>query len=300
MDELRPLLRGDHGRDLPEPHLPARGPDGPSHQYDRPERAADYLGRLAEAGLDGRYYFSDVPFLALWGTKYLSIANPIASFFADAAAGTLPNVAFVDPRFVDEASGTSGDDHPHADIRNGEAFLNAVYQAVTTSPAWPRTVLVFNFDEWGGFFDHVPPPTAPIPAADQAAGNADGLLGFRVPCMIVSPFAPRERVSHVPFDHTSVLRMIEWRWDLPPLTVRDATANDLAEALDFKRRRFGPSNSACRRAPSERNVPSGEPGSEDGQVGAASHHGLDLRLAGVVRKPVVDDRVPAPSKLDTR
>ena len=189
---------------------------------------------LAEAGLDGRYYFSDVPVLALWGTKYLSIANPIGSFFADAAAGTLPNVAFVDPRFIDEASGTSGDDHPHADIRNGEVFLNAIYQAVTTSPAWPRTALVFNYDEWGGFFEHVPPPTAPIPAADQAAGNADGLLGFRVPCMIVSPFAPRERVSHVPFDHTSVLRMIEWRWNLPPLTVRDATANNLAEALDFK------------------------------------------------------------------
>jgi phospholipase C len=189
---------------------------------------------LAEAGLDGRYYFSDVPVLALWGTKYLPIANPIERFFTDAAAGTLPHVAFVDPRFIDEASGTSGDDHPHADIRNGEAFLNAIYRAVTASPAWPRTALVFNYDEWGGFFEHVPPPTAPIPPADQAAGNADGLLGFRVPCLIVSPFAPRERVSHVPFDHTSVLRMIEWRWNLPPLTVRDATANNLAEALDFR------------------------------------------------------------------
>jgi phospholipase C len=188
---------------------------------------------LAEAGLDGRYYFSDVPVLALWGTKYLPIARPIGSFFADAAAGTLPHVAFVDPRFIDEASGTSGDDHPHADIRTGEAFLNDVYRAVTTSPAWPRTALVFNYDEWGGFFEHVAPPTAPIPPADQAAGNADGLLGFRVPCVIVSPFAPRQSVSHVPFDHTSVLRMIEWRWNLPPLTVRDATASNLAQALDF-------------------------------------------------------------------
>lgn len=175
-----------------------------------------------------------MPVLALWGATYLPIARSIASFFVDCAAGTLPSVAFVDPRFIDEESGTSGDDHPHADIRIGEAFLNAIYRAVTTSPAWARTVLVFNFDEWGGFFEHVPPPTAPIPAADQAAGNADGRLGFRVPCLLVSPFAPRERVSHVAFDHTSVLSMIEWRWDLAPLTVRDAGARNLATVLDFR------------------------------------------------------------------
>jgi phospholipase C len=188
--------------------------------------------RLADAGLDGRYYFSDVPILALWGLRYVGISRPIASFFADAAAGDLPDVAFVDPRFIDEASGTSGDDHPHADIRNGEAFLNAIYAAVTTSPDWPHTVLVINFDEWGGFFEHVPPPTAPIPPADQAAGNADGRLGFRVPCLVISPFA-RPGVSSEPFDHTSILRMIEWRWNLPALTVRDATANNLADVLQF-------------------------------------------------------------------
>ena len=151
--------------------------------------------QLAGAGLDGRYYFSDVPVLAQWGPKYVSIGRPIADFFADASAGTLPNVAFVDPSFIGEDVGTSNDDHPHADIRNGEVFLNAIYRAVTMSPAWPRTVLVFNFDEWGGF--------------------TDGLLGFRVPCLLVSPFAPRERVSHVVFDHTSILRMIAWRWNLP-------------------------------------------------------------------------------------
>ena len=113
-----------------------------------------------------------------------------------------------------------------ADIRNGEAFLNLVYSAVTTSPAWRNTVLVINFDEWGGFFDHVPPPTAPIPPADQAAGNQDGRLGFRTPCLIVSPFARREFVSHQLLDHTSVLKMIEWRWGLAPLTVRDQGSSD--------------------------------------------------------------------------
>jgi phospholipase C len=193
--------------------------------------------RLAEHGLDARYYYSDVPFLALWGNKYLPISRPLAGFVADAQTGNLPAVAFVDPRFVDEQSGTSGDDHPHADIRNGEAFLNLIYTAVTQSPAFAHTVLVINYDEWGGFFDHVPPPTAPIPTADAAAGNTDGRLGFRTAALLVAPWAPAGVVSHVQFDHTSVLRMIEWRWGLEPLTVRDQTANNLAEALDFTQTR---------------------------------------------------------------
>ena len=187
--------------------------------------------RLAGAGLSGRYYYGDIPFLALWGAKYLPISRPYAAFEADCAAGTLPNLAYVDPRFEDEQSGTSGDDHPHADIRNGEAFMARVYRAVTSSPAWPKTVLIFNFDEWGGFFDHMPPPTAPIPAADAAAGNQDGRRGFRVPTLLVSPWARRGYVGSTLYDHTSVLRMIEDRWRLSPLTVRDATANSLAGTL---------------------------------------------------------------------
>jgi phospholipase C len=111
--------------------------------------------------------------------------------------------------------------------------MNAVYSAVTSSPAWKHTVLVINFDEWGGFFEHVPPTAAPIPPASAAAGDADGLLGFRVPCLVISPYAARQVVSHTAFDHTSILKLIEWRWNLEPLTVRDATANNLALALDF-------------------------------------------------------------------
>jgi len=189
--------------------------------------------RLATAGLSGRYYFSDVPFLALWGAKYVPISRQVSQFYVDCAAGALPNVSYIDPRFEDESSGTSGDDHPHADIRNGEAFMASIYKAVTTSPNWRNTVLIFNFDEWGGFYEHVPPPTAPIPAADQAAGNQDGRLGFRVPCLVVSPWARRDYVGTRTYDHTSILRMIEQRWSLPPLTVRDGTANSLAEVLNF-------------------------------------------------------------------
>ena len=229
-------------------------------QTDRIENTLDISSlptiwdRLSDAGLSGRYYFSDIPMLALWGIKYVPIARLISSFYEDCAAGTLPEVSFVEPRFFNETLGTSGDDHPHADIRNGEVFLNQVYQAIVSSPNWSNTVMVINFDEWGGFFEHVPPPTAPIPSADAAAGNQDGRLGFRVPCIVISPWARRGYIAGAQYDHTSVLKMIEWRWSLPPLTVRDQTAQNLAEALDFSQTNYfapvfsvpqGPFGSPC-------------------------------------------------------
>jgi len=193
--------------------------------------------QLAAHSLPAKYYFSDVPFLALWGVKYLPIIHHVSEFYADCAAGTLPKVSYVDPRMLGEAEGLSGDDHPHADVRNGEAFLNDVYNAVVHSPNWKNTILVITYDEWGGFFEHVPPQRAPIPPASAAAGDTDGLRGFRVPTLLVAPWAPHA-VSNIVFDHTSILNMIEWRWHLDPLTIRDATANNLASALDFGQRRL--------------------------------------------------------------
>jgi phospholipase C len=184
--------------------------------------------RLASAGRTGRYYYSDVPFTALWGAKYLPISARVERFFADCAAGTLPDVAYLDPRFLDEGSGSSGDDHPHADIRVGQHFLSTIYDAVTTSPQWSRTALVITYDEWGGFYDHVAPPVAPD------ANPAARLRGFRVPCIVISPRARRHYVAHDVYDHTSVLKMIEWRFGLAPLTLRDASARNLAEVLDFR------------------------------------------------------------------
>jgi phospholipase C len=183
--------------------------------------------RLSAAGRTGRYYFSDVPFTALWGSTYLPISEPIGAFFGACATGTLPDVSYIDPRFLDEGSGSSGDDHPHADIRAGQHFLSTIYDAVTTSPAWSRTALVITYDEWGGFFDHVPPPVAPDANPDAR------LRGFRVPCIVISPRARRKYVAHNVYDHTSVLKMIEWRFGLAPLTERDAAARNLAEVLDF-------------------------------------------------------------------
>jgi phospholipase C len=185
--------------------------------------------RLLAKGISARYYFSDFPFLGIWGPKYLPIMRTVDDFIADAAAGTLPAVYYVDPSFNGEDSGTSNDDHPHADIRAGETFMNRIYEAVVASPNFASTVFVINFDEWGGFFDHVAPDTAPdVDPRYQ-------LRGFRVPCLLISPFARRGAIAHEIYDHTSILKMIEWRWGLDPLSRRDARANNLANALDFTR-----------------------------------------------------------------
>ena len=109
---------------------------------------------------------------------------------------------------------------------------------MTTSPNWSSTVLIITFDEWGGFFDHVAPPLVAdsVPGTTPDAvvnGQNMYLRGFRVPTIIISPFAQRGAVSHTFFDHTSILKMIENRWSLSPLTKRDAGANDLASVLNL-------------------------------------------------------------------
>jgi phospholipase C len=196
--------------------------------------------RLQAAGVSCRYYYSNVPMLSLWGTKYLGISSLYEQFAADAASGGLPAVSFVDPAFTLLDDGTGADDHPHADMRNGENFLRNVVTTLAASPNWKNTVLVINRDEWGGFFDHVAPPrviAANTVDTDLVDGNA--LLGCRVPTLIVSPFArgnpASPRVNSLLYDHTSVLKLIEWRWGLEPLTPRDASdeVGNLASALNF-------------------------------------------------------------------
>jgi phospholipase C len=152
-------------------------------------------------------------------------------------------VSFVDPSFglTLEAVGIARDDHPHSDVRDGQAFLNQVYTAIATGPDWQSTVLVINYDEWGGFFDHVTPTIArdangKVVENEVAGQNGvdNGLRGFRVPCLLVSPWSRPGKIASQTFDHTSVLQMIEWRFGAKALTFRDANATNLAEALDFE------------------------------------------------------------------
>jgi phospholipase C len=197
--------------------------------------------RLVQAGITVRYYFSNVPFLALWGLKYLPISRSYDDFLSDAASGRLPAVSFVDPRFTLLDDDTGNDNHPHSNIQRGESFLAQTFNAVANGPAWSSTVLVVTFDEWGGFFDHVPPQRVVAPNnvdTDMVAGRV--LLGFRVPTIVASPWTLNTNptspvVNSTLFDHTSILKLIEWRWSLDPLTSRDAPSElgNLAATLDF-------------------------------------------------------------------
>jgi phospholipase C len=217
-------------------------------QTDRLENTFDFSSlptiwdRLADAGVSATYYYSNIPFLGLWGLKYLPISDHIDRFYEAAAAGTLPAVSFIDPRFTVSEGAVANDDHPHADIRAGDALLSDVFHAVAGGPGWNHTALFLTYDEWGGFFDHVPPPRADAPnLVDPDIVDGKALLGFRVPGIVISPWTrgnpDSPRVKRFTFDHTSALKLIEWRWGLEPLTARDASADirNLAWAFDFAR-----------------------------------------------------------------
>jgi phospholipase C len=191
---------------------------------------------LAAKGVSHKYYFSNVPFIALWGLKYLDICAVYADFLTDCAAGTLPAVSFVEPSFT-ILGNLDEDDHPFSDVRNGDAFLARTFKAVSSSPNWPNTVLVINYDEWGGFYDHVPPPRALAPNdVDPDLVDGKAVLGCRVPCVVASPWTRGNpwipRVSHTVFDHTSVLKLIESVFNVPPVAARE-TSSDVGNLLEL-------------------------------------------------------------------
>ncbi|MEI9982594.1 MAG: alkaline phosphatase family protein [Aliidongia sp.] len=197
----------------------------------------------AYGGVSARYYYSDAAYTALWGGSYTDISFPFDQFVADAAAGNLPSISYVDPLSVGEAQGTSADDHPLADIRNGQVFMNRVYQALSTSPNWAKTLLVINYDEWGGFADHVAPPMAPVSAHEASIGNVDtplnpdgtgmAYLGFRVPCLLIGPRVSRGFLAHDQFDANAILNFITWRFGLQGLGIRATTSGNIGTAIDF-------------------------------------------------------------------
>jgi phospholipase C len=204
------------------------------------------FNRLDDAGIAWKIYASQLPFADLFAyvrnTRQANVA-PIARYFADAASGTLPQVVFVDPVFLDKPN-IENDEHPPANVQVGQEFVARVVKALFTSPQWRRAALFLTYDEHGGFFDHVPPPPACVPDAIPPMlepGDVPGTFdryGIRVPVAVVSPYARRRFVSHVPHDHTSILRFIETRFDLPALTARDANADPMLEFFDFAHARF--------------------------------------------------------------
>jgi phospholipase C len=187
----------------------------------------------------GRDYYSDLPAAAIllqYASRHQDRLVPVAQFFADAAAGTLPFLSFVDPNFE-----TQSEENPQ-DVQQGEAFAARVINAAMAGPGWPRTLLVWCYDEHGGYYDHVPPPrvVAPddIPPGVDVPPTISGgydRYGFRVPAVVVSPYARPGHVSHRWRDHTAILKLIETKWNLPALTYRDANADDLLDCLDFRR-----------------------------------------------------------------
>jgi phospholipase C len=189
---------------------------------------------LKQAGVSNRYFFTDIPISALWGTAGIERSSQVQDFYELAAQGRLPAVSFVDPSFNGEDQGTSGDEHPLADVRVGQAFMADIVHAFMESPQWKRGALFCVYDEWGGFFDHVVPPRVPDLRASGNLANDFGQMGFRIPAVLVSPYARRGYVDHSIYGFESILKMIRYRFGLPPLTPRDLFANNIAAAFDFE------------------------------------------------------------------
>jgi phospholipase C len=204
------------------------------------------LDRALAHGVSVGYYVSDLPVPALYGTRGLAWMRTIQQFHTDAAAGTLPQICFVDPPFKDGGGGNgiSADEHPHGDVRLGQAFMSDVTHSFIASPQYRRGAMFINYDEWGGFFDHVSPRFVPDDREDRAdLANNWGITGFRVPAVAISPYTRsgrRGRVSHMTATHESILKLISYRFGLGHLTKRHRYASNIGRSFDFSRRDVDP------------------------------------------------------------
>lgn len=177
--------------------------------------------RLDAARVGWKQYYGNFPFSALLPEHSIEQAeyDALDVFFEDAAAGTLPAYVHLDPIFG------MNDDHPPAHPLAGQIVIQSVYAALARSPQWRECLFVVTYDEHGGFFDHVSPPTTVDARAEFAQ------LGFRVPSLVVGPYV-RPQVSSTVFDHTSSIATVLRQHGLPALNARDEAANDLWSLLD--------------------------------------------------------------------
>ena len=181
--------------------------------------------RLTDAGIDWATYYGDLTFLLLWGRLRSGRLLPIEQFVDDALSGRLPTVCHVEPTFFDAAA---NDDHPPHDFERGQAFVSTIVNAVAQGPQWSKSLIIVTYDEHGGFFDHVAPPTV----EDERASEGFDQLGVRVPGLVISPYTRRRYVSSMPTEHASIPAFIEWLFGLEPLTVRDANASFFLDTFD--------------------------------------------------------------------
>jgi phospholipase C len=240
-------------------------------------RMADQLYCLGHHGDFAYFTKTDLP----WKTRLnIRVQTDDRSFLEDAAQGTLPSVSWIDPSFgnFNPLGFQQNDDHPPADINNGQDLALAVYHALATSPQWEKTLLVIFYDEHGGFFDHVPPSDAVDDDPEMF-----GRYGVRVPAMIVSPWVQPSTVSKTLFDHTSIIKTILLRFCAADLKRRErrerfstwlraghphymgtrvAHANDLGELLTNAEPRSAPPHDgliagAAQRAATQDRMPGG-------------------------------------------
>jgi phospholipase C len=233
---------------------------------DPPPPNGTIFDRLHAHGISWRDYFTDLPYAAIIPSiveKYPGNLATLDDFFDDCAKGTLPSVSFVDPEvgavsvvgktlaslpvlgpIVGTLGTVGGDEEAPQDMFYGEVWAHRVVEAVLRSPAWPRTLLIYTYDEHGGYYDHVPPPAAIPPDSippQLTAGDVPGgydIYGPRVPAVVASPYARPHAVTDVVHDHTSVLATIEAKWNLPALTYRDANAASVMDFLDANQAAF--------------------------------------------------------------
>lgn len=197
------------------------------------------FGLLGQHGLSwGIFGYDAEPLTRSTFTDIASAAGRTIGMFTDfqaaATAGTLPAFSFLEPAW----SSTGNSQHPNYDVALGEQFTHDVYQTVRGGPGWAQTLLVITYDEHGGGYDHVPPPSGAVPP-DNTAGEFGfdfSRFGVRVPTVLVSPLIAPGTVFRVPsgaapLDHTSTLKTVQQRWGLPALTARDAAAPGFADVL---------------------------------------------------------------------
>lgn len=192
---------------------------------------------LDDYKISWKYYTDDGGYLKFFRPLYKKARSkivPVWEYEFDLKQGTLPQVVFVESLENEE------DEHPSANIQLGQAWVAHKINALMKSDYWKKSVLFLTYDEGGAFYDHVPPPEACEP--DQTPpklwptdvkGNFKR-LGFRVPFVAVSPYVKRHHVSHTVYEHTSILKFIETKFNLPALTRRDANADAMLGLFDFK------------------------------------------------------------------